>query len=128
MKKFLSALWAKWCRSSQMVGEAFDVPEVAPKPSMILRVQPVLAVGKVTFLNGQLFEPKPASDVEVAEYLAHQELNAPCVLPRDGYVVARNKKTGQTLFSGVDCLDSGWEVLHTGNRDTCREWFRDNNL
>jgi hypothetical protein len=122
MKKFLSALWAKWCRSSQMVGEAFDVPEIS-KP-----LPPVLSVGKVMFLNGQLFEPKPASDVEVAEYLAHQELNAPCVLPGDGYVVARNKKTGQTLFSGVGCLDGSWEVLHTGNRDTCREWFRSNNL
>jgi len=50
MKKYLSDLWARWCRSSQMVGEAFDVPEVAPKPAMI--------VCKVMFS-----EPKPTSEV-----------------------------------------------------------------
>ena len=79
----------------------------------------------ITATSGTVYEPKEASEAEVESYLNGQK-TATVVgeLSTTGqYMVARNKNTGQLLFSGEGCLSAeyGWEQLFVGSCQQCLE-------
>ena len=82
----------------------------------------------VTVTCGKAFEPKEATEAEVATFLAAQQ--GATVIDLDNltsanYVVGRNRETGQMLFSGASSLnESRWEHVFTGTYEECRDQVR----
>ena len=85
-----------------------------------------------TVRGSTAYQPKEATEAEVAEYLAGQgspgtEIRLPAPdSPSGGWVVCNNKETGRVLFSGEGCLTekNGWQEMFRGSYTECLEFTR----
>jgi len=82
----------------------------------------ISATVRQTTAGRNCFEPKEASEAEVAEFLTAQASLIRFNLEvGGGYIVARNEQSGQLLVSGEHCLteSNGWKTLHKGDYSEC---------
>ena len=83
----------------------------------------------ITATSGTAYEPKRATPAEVEAYMEGQKsaiVVSSNVSSSGLYMVAKNTKTGQLLFSGEGCLlpENGWKQIYTGTCEQCLQKIR----